>query len=123
MLLLRIVTGEDWNKILHDCMVAPPFCTLGQSYWETDCGNTTAALIYFCSFYVIIAWIVLNLLVGSCFCCLTSLVCSFFIANHDSQSRMFKAIKLAFTVDKCCCRSYHYGELLAVLFERGRRVA
>lgn len=64
VLLLRIVTGEDWNKILHDCMVAPPFCTLGQSYWETDCGNTTAALIYFCSFYVIIAWIVLNLLVG-----------------------------------------------------------
>lgn len=63
-LLFRIVTGEDWNKIMHDCMVAPPFCTLGQNYWETDCGNFTGSLIFFCSFYVIITYIVLNLLVA-----------------------------------------------------------
>lgn len=122
--LFRIVTGEDWNKIMHDCMVrdwmAAPFCPqasmlavkiikkkiwfhsthfwmiyLNQStsaaspmcwlrlfvcpvpqvqapfctpdkhrYWETDCGNYAGALIYFCSFYVIIAYIMLNLLVG-----------------------------------------------------------
>lgn len=63
-LLFRIVTGEDWNKIMHDCMVAPPFCTAGLNYWETDCGNFTGSLIFFCSFYVIITYIVLNLLVG-----------------------------------------------------------
>ena len=64
--LFRIVTGEDWNRIMHDCMVTPPFCTRtpGNNYWETDCGNWTAALIYFCSFYVMITYIVLNLLVG-----------------------------------------------------------
>ncbi|CAF0718540.1 unnamed protein product [Brachionus calyciflorus] len=64
VLLLRIVTGEDWNKIMHDCMVAPPACTKGKNYWESDCGNFTAALLYFCSFYVIITYIVLNLLVA-----------------------------------------------------------
>ncbi|KAK7076029.1 hypothetical protein SK128_019150 [Halocaridina rubra] len=63
-LLFRIVTGEDWNKIMHDCMVAPPFCTRGANYWETDCGNFTGSLIFFCSFYVIITYIVLNLLVA-----------------------------------------------------------
>ncbi|KAH8235997.1 hypothetical protein KR032_012242 [Drosophila birchii] len=63
-MLFRIVTGEDWNKIMHDCMVQPPYCTLGDNYWETDCGNFTASLIYFCTFYVIITYIVLNLLVA-----------------------------------------------------------
>ncbi|BES93887.1 voltage-gated ion channel [Nesidiocoris tenuis] len=63
-MLFRIVTGEDWNKIMHDCMVQPPFCTPADNYWETDCGNTVASLVYFCSFYVIITYIVLNLLVG-----------------------------------------------------------
>ncbi|XP_053403059.1 sodium leak channel NALCN-like [Mercenaria mercenaria] len=65
-LLFRIVTGEDWNKIMHDCMVAKPFCRYrpGNSFWETNCGNFTASLIFFCSFYVIITYIVLNLLVA-----------------------------------------------------------
>ncbi|MGH0143002.1 UNVERIFIED_CONTAM: hypothetical protein FKN15_037422 [Acipenser sinensis] len=63
--LFRIVTGEDWNKIMHDCMVQPPFCTPDDHrYWETDCGNYAGALMYFCSFYVIIAYIMLSLLVG-----------------------------------------------------------
>ncbi|XP_046463268.1 sodium leak channel non-selective protein-like isoform X3 [Daphnia pulex] len=64
IMLFRIVTGEDWYKIMHDCMVLPPFCTPGANYWETDCGNFTAAMIFFCSFYVIITYIVLNLLVA-----------------------------------------------------------
>ena len=63
-MLFCIVTGEDWNKIMHDCMVQPPYCTPANNYWETDCGNFTASLVYFCSFYVIITYIVLNLLVG-----------------------------------------------------------
>lgn len=63
-MLFRIVTGEDWNKIMHDCMVQPPYCTPADNYWETDCGNFHASLFYFCTFYVIITYIVLNLLVG-----------------------------------------------------------
>ena len=64
--LFRIVTGEDWNKIMHDCMVSPPFCTIEpeHNYWETDCGSFSFSLVYFCSFYVIITYIVLNLLVA-----------------------------------------------------------
>lgn len=49
---------------MHDCMIQPPYCTPANNYWETDCGNFTASLIYFCSFYVIITYIMLNLLVA-----------------------------------------------------------
>ncbi|CAG2172733.1 unnamed protein product, partial [Oppiella nova] len=62
--LFRIVTGEDWNKIMHDAMLSPPFCTRGEDYWSTDCGNFSASLSFFCSFYVCITYIVLNLLVA-----------------------------------------------------------
>ncbi|CAH1155079.1 unnamed protein product [Phaedon cochleariae] len=63
-MLFRIVTGEDWNKIMHDCMIQPPYCTPAANYWQTDCGNFYGSLIYFCTFYVIITYIVLNLLVA-----------------------------------------------------------
>ncbi|VDN02709.1 unnamed protein product [Thelazia callipaeda] len=66
VVLFRSVTGEDWNDIMHDCMRSPPLCywEKGVSYWQTDCGNYFGAIIYFCSFYLIITYIVLNLLVA-----------------------------------------------------------
>jgi hypothetical protein len=65
-MLFRIVTGEDWNRVLHDSMLSPPFCTRPEdaNFWETDCGNFVGSIIFFCSFYVIITYIVLNLLVA-----------------------------------------------------------
>ena len=67
ILLFRITTGEDWNKIMHDCMLAKPYCTENAStpnFWETDCGNSAAALIYFMSFYVIVTFVFLNLFIA-----------------------------------------------------------
>ena len=64
--LFRIVTGEDWNKIMHDGMVGPPFCTIEEqdNYWETDCGYFFGSIIFFCSFHVTNTYIVLNLLIA-----------------------------------------------------------
>uniref|UniRef100_A0A0R3W3J0 Sodium leak channel non-selective protein n=1 Tax=Taenia asiatica TaxID=60517 RepID=A0A0R3W3J0_TAEAS len=64
ILLSRIVTGEDWNKIMHDCMIQPPFCIVKETFWGTNCGNAQASLAYFCSFYVIITYVMLNVLVA-----------------------------------------------------------
>ncbi|XGW29936.1 hypothetical protein V3C99_009173 [Haemonchus contortus] len=66
VVLFRSITGEDWNDIMHDCMRSPPFCYWqeGMNYWNTDCGNYYGAIIYFCSFYLIITYIVRNLLVA-----------------------------------------------------------
>lgn len=86
-MLFRIVTGEDWNKIMHDCMILPPQCTPASNYWQTDCGNYAAALIYFCSFYVMITYIVLNLLVGK-------LMLHFFFQNGNMNTENKKIIML-----------------------------
>lgn len=64
--------GVEWESVMWNTdegvsglQVQAPFCTPDKHrYWETDCGNYAGALIYFCSFYVIIAYIMLNLLVG-----------------------------------------------------------
>ncbi|KAI6238408.1 Four domain-type voltage-gated ion channel alpha-1 subunit [Aphelenchoides fujianensis] len=66
VVLFRSLTGEDWNDIMHDTSRSAPFCYWkpGVNYWETDCGNQYGAIIYFCSFYLIITYIVRNLLVA-----------------------------------------------------------
>uniref|UniRef100_A0A7E4ZT64 Sodium leak channel NALCN n=1 Tax=Panagrellus redivivus TaxID=6233 RepID=A0A7E4ZT64_PANRE len=67
VVLFRSVTGEDWNDIMHAIgMSNPPFCLgrEGMNYWETDCGNYYCGMVYFCSFYLIITYIVLNVLVA-----------------------------------------------------------
>jgi len=63
--LFRIVTGEDWNKIMHDCM-AEKYCypSGNRDYWLGTCGSYKSSVFFFCSFYVIIAYIMLNLLVA-----------------------------------------------------------
>ena len=64
------------------------------NYWETDCGNYYGAIIYFCSFYLIITYIVRNLLVGQ---------------------------RVLFDSEKISPFSYNYGELFPLLLERRRR--
>ena len=34
------------------------------SVWNSDCGNKVYSLIYFCSFYIIVTYITLNLLIA-----------------------------------------------------------
>lgn len=46
----------------------------GVSYWESDCGSFPGSILYFCSFYLIITYIVLNLLVGKSNCLLAAIL-------------------------------------------------
>lgn len=66
MLLFRITTGEDWNRLMHDCTVSPPRCSLNEddNYWETDCGHPFVAHLYFFSYYVIVTYIFWNLFIA-----------------------------------------------------------
>lgn len=69
-------------------MVAPPACTKGKNYWDSDCGNFTAAFLYFCSFYVIITYIVLNLLVA-----IIMENFSLFYSNEEDALLRFRILK------------------------------
>lgn len=67
IMLFRITTGEDWNKVMHDCMIQKPYCTEAtdrENYWNSDCGSVPLALSYFISFYVILTFILLNLFIA-----------------------------------------------------------
>ncbi len=56
--LFRMVTGENWNGIMHECALKPPFCTLG-----VDCGSHHAYLFFF-MFQVTTSFLAVNLVVA-----------------------------------------------------------
>uniref|UniRef100_A0A183C2M9 Transporter, cation channel family protein n=1 Tax=Globodera pallida TaxID=36090 RepID=A0A183C2M9_GLOPA len=58
LVLFRSITGEDWNDIMHDCMpIGKPIVAI---MWRPSSISFTVL----CSFYLIITYIVLNLLVA-----------------------------------------------------------
>ena len=56
-LLFSISTGEDWNRIMYDCMRLPPDCIP-----EETCGTSIAPL-FFLMFNMIVSNIMLNLFI------------------------------------------------------------
>ena len=56
-LLFSISTGEDWNRIMYDCMDTPPNCIEGET-----CG-TVLAPVFFLSFILMVTHIMLNLFI------------------------------------------------------------
>jgi hypothetical protein len=55
--LIRSMTGENYNGLMHDLMVQPPFCIP-----NLNCGSVWFSVIFFVSFYTITAFMVLNIL-------------------------------------------------------------
>ena len=72
LLLLRVLTGEDWQTVLHDCAIEYPMCTrdqearfaLGDPEAKGDCGHLAGAYLYFDLFYNIGNNILLNLFIA-----------------------------------------------------------
>lgn len=56
-LLFSISTGEDWNRIMFDCMDVPPNCIPGKT-----CGSSIAP-VFFLSFIMIVSNVMLNLFI------------------------------------------------------------
>ena len=59
--LFRVTTGENWNGIMHDLMIGPEDGCV--EYPKSNCG-TPLAILYFISFLLITAFIMLNLLIA-----------------------------------------------------------
>jgi hypothetical protein len=53
-------TGENWNGMMRDCMVEPPFCQpeLG------NCGSPWQAILFFVSFMIFSSFLLMNLVVA-----------------------------------------------------------
>eukprot|EP00744_Colponema_vietnamica_P002169 GILI01003469.1.p1 GENE.GILI01003469.1~~GILI01003469.1.p1 ORF type:complete len:956 (-),score=53.50 GILI01003469.1:231-2717(-) len=78
-LMFRFMTMTDWNKAMHDCMVAPPFCD-NSDPTKSNCGSQ-AAPIFFVVFVIIAAYVLTNLLT-------VSIVDNFNTASHMEKSEL-----------------------------------
>jgi len=82
----RMSTGEAWNGIMHDCMVIrkcvlyrdpasgeesyldfadPTWEDKDEMYWTNQCTpSSVGAIIYFCAFIILCAFVMLNLVIA-----------------------------------------------------------
>ncbi|GIZ39198.1 hypothetical protein CKM354_000258900 [Cercospora kikuchii] len=65
ILLFRISVGEGWNQLMMDfANIRPPYCTLADDYFKTDCGSKQWAYALFVSWNIISMYIFVNLFIS-----------------------------------------------------------
>jgi hypothetical protein len=64
--IYQIFTGEEWQALMAECSIQPPFCTKTfDGYSFGDCGYELVTPIFFIGMKVLCELMILNLLVGS----------------------------------------------------------
>ena len=62
LLLLRMITGESWHRIMNDCLVDSDYCVeFNSNYLFSDCGSRAWGFVLFMSYYVICTYVFLNM--------------------------------------------------------------
>ncbi|EOD48682.1 putative calcium channel subunit cch1 protein [Neofusicoccum parvum UCRNP2] len=65
ILLFRMSSGEGWNEVMEDfAAIQPPFCTVGDEFYDGDCGSSEWARALFISWNVLSMYIFVNLFVS-----------------------------------------------------------
>ncbi|KAH8808205.1 BcCCH1, calcium channel protein [Xylogone sp. PMI_703] len=65
ILLFRTSMGEGWNQIMEDfANIQPPFCVLGDTFFDTDCGSAAWARGLFISWNILSMYIFTSLFVS-----------------------------------------------------------
>jgi hypothetical protein len=63
--LFRTSTGEGWNQLMEDfANVDHPYCTVGEFYFQTDCGSPEWARALFITWNLLSMYIFVNLFVS-----------------------------------------------------------
>ncbi|KAK4999616.1 calcium channel protein, partial [Elasticomyces elasticus] len=65
ILLFRTSVGEGWNQIMEDfATVVPPYCVVGDEYFDGDCGSPEWARAIFILWNILSMYIFVNLFVS-----------------------------------------------------------
>lgn len=84
LLLFAIATGEDWNRLMYDCLDTPPDCVKGKT-----CGASFAPVFYI-SFIMVITHMMLNLFI--------LVIIQQFETYYVAEDNPIKTFKTNFTV-------------------------
>jgi hypothetical protein len=83
--LFRASTGEDYNGLMHDLMVAEPYCKGGGGPDDT-CGNSATSPIFWVIFFSLTDFLMIKLLIA--------IVLDAFLISQDVEERGDAAFKL-----------------------------
>eukprot|EP00835_Amoeboradix_gromovi_P000584 NODE_21_length_38511_cov_0.503306.p2 type:complete len:1658 gc:universal NODE_21_length_38511_cov_0.503306:13233-8260(-) len=62
LLLLRMITGEIWHRVMNDCLIDKRYCVeFDSNYLFSDCGSRSWGFLLFMSYYVICTYVFLNM--------------------------------------------------------------
>jgi hypothetical protein len=65
ILLFRMSVGEGWNAVMEDyAEIDAPFCTVGERYFDGDCGSEQWARALFISWNILSMYIFVNLFIS-----------------------------------------------------------
>jgi hypothetical protein len=68
ILLFRMSVGEGWNQIMEDyAMIVPPYCVLGDTFFDSDCGSEPWATALFVFWNILSMYIFTSLFVSLIF--------------------------------------------------------
>ncbi|CAO2653436.1 Nn.00g028470.m01.CDS01 [Neocucurbitaria sp. VM-36] len=68
ILLFRMTLGEGRTKIMEDfAAVVPPYCIVGERFFESDCGDAVLARIFFISWKVLSTYLFTSLFISLVF--------------------------------------------------------
>lgn len=68
ILLFRMSIGEGWNSLMEDyAQIQPPFCVIGDSFFDSDCGSEGWARGLFVAWNLISMYIFVSLFVSLIF--------------------------------------------------------
>lgn len=63
--IYQIFTGEEWQDLMAECSIQPPFCTMTfEGFSFGDCGYVSVTPMFFIVLKVLCELMILNLLVG-----------------------------------------------------------
>jgi hypothetical protein len=65
VMLFKMSSGEGWNQVMTDfTAVVPPYCTIGDHYYDGDCGSDGWALALFISWNIFSMYVFMNLFIS-----------------------------------------------------------
>ncbi|THX50710.1 hypothetical protein D6D06_07816 [Aureobasidium pullulans] len=65
VMLFRMSSGEGWNEVMMDfTTVTPPYCTIGEHYYDGDCGSDGWAMALFISWNILSMYVFMNLFIS-----------------------------------------------------------